>query len=161
MDYKEITINYYLLALVTGVLYKLQYLPMVRQTEIQQLLKSTSISKDDLASISETEQNFKIKTPLKFWTTFRNRRCLRCEAKLKTMGQPAMRKEREGREGHGRIRWSTLALSVLLWPHDTIPMFHVPEVRILKNVATTAVIVQKSKRILLLLNGPSFLEKNA
>jgi hypothetical protein len=135
---------------------------MQRPTEIQQLLKVTSISKDDLASISETQQNFKItKSPLKFWTTFRDRRCLRCEAKLKTVGQPAMRKEREGREGHGRIWWSTLALSVLLCPHGIIPMFHVPEVRILKNVASTAVIVQKSKRILLLLNGPSFLEKTA
>jgi len=48
-----------------------------------------------LTSISETEQNFKItKSPLKFWTTFRDRRCLWCEAKLKTMGQTAMRKER-------------------------------------------------------------------
>jgi hypothetical protein len=77
------------------------------------------------------------------------------------MGQPAMRKEREGREGHGRRRWSTLALSVLLCPHGTVPMFRVPEVRFLKNVTSTAVIVQKSKRILLLLNDPSFLENTA
>jgi len=47
MGDKEITINYYLLAIVTGVLYKLQYLTMLWPTEIQQLLKATSISKDD------------------------------------------------------------------------------------------------------------------
>jgi len=52
-----------------------------------------------MTSISETEQTFKItKSPLKFWTIFQDRRCLRCEAKLKTMGQPAIRKERERRE---------------------------------------------------------------
>jgi len=79
------------------------------------------------------------------------------------MGQPAIRKESEGSEGHGRRRWSTLALSVsvLLCLHGTIPMFRVEEVRFLKNVASTAVIVQKSKRILLLLIDPLFLENTA
>lgn len=77
------------------------------------------------------------------------------------MGQPAIRKDSEGREGHGRRRWSGLALSVFLCLHGTIPMFCVEEVRFLRNVASTAVIVQKSKRILLLLIGSSFLEDTA
>ena len=77
------------------------------------------------------------------------------------MGQAAIRKESEGKEGHRRRRWSTLALSALLCLHGTIPVFRVEEVRFLKNVASTAVILQKSKRILLLLIDPSFPENTA
>jgi hypothetical protein len=50
---------------------------------------------------------------------------------------------------------------VLLCPHGTIPMFRVPEVRFLENVASTAVIVQKSKRILLPSVDHTFLENTA
>jgi len=48
-----------------------------------------------------------------------------------------------------------------LIPHGTIPMFRLPEVRFLKDVASTAVTVQKSKRIHSLMNDPFFLEITA